>query len=347
MTRALHTYVGAGFAIATDVSALALPPPDFALVADPDDPTSGLVTGSWNVDGGTVPEFELEIWADGARALTDATLFGAHLHDLAFADTTVTADATTNALAAVAHARLTGDGPVRIASLNGTVPGGIVATVASRLALATVSTHADTVVAARDFSLGEDGDDITVELIGDAGANAGTLVESGTTVELHYKPNGSTVTNLEALIAASTIIQIKTAGTGATVLTGVDATGPHNLTGGVTGDDYYVATVADADHLQLAETRVGAMEGDFVDLTTAGSGTIKLVDVPATPTERVHWHSHGLLGLLDDGAIDLTNQKSYMVRCRHTPRAFAYAIVATFGAGAGLVSSRVYPVREL
>jgi hypothetical protein len=63
-------------------------------------------------------------------------------------------------------------------------------------------------------------------------------------------------------------------------------------------------------------------------------------------TARVHWHSHGLLGLLEDGTIALDAQKSYMARCRHTPRTIAYAITATFGAGAGAVYGRVFPSAE-
>lgn len=230
MARKLVSGINNGVTLATGATALALPP------------TGGnygdVEAASWNADLGAYPEFELEIWADGARALTAATLYGAHLHDLTFADLTVTADNTTDELAAATHGKLTGDGPCLLTT-TGTFPGGT----------------------------------------------------DGTT-------------------------------------------------------EYYVIEGSDAGHLKLATSRANALAGTAVDLTSDGTGTIKLVDVDGE-TERVHWHSHGLLGLEEDGAISLTAQGSYMARCRHTPRAFAYAITATFGAGAGTVYAQIFPSVEV
>jgi len=226
MTR-ISSKVGDGIAIASAVTALALPPG-----------TNVAIVSHWNNDDiGSVPKFDIEIWADGARALSNATLYGAHLHPLVFADITVTASNATNEFAATAHARLTGDGPAFLTT-TGTFPGG---------------------------------------------------------------------------------------------------------TDGVT--PYYVVEGSDANHFKIAPTRNDALLGtNLIDLTSDGTGTIKLIDDPLTM--RVHWHSHGLLGLLDDGAIDLTAQKSYMTRGRHSPRAFAYAIEASFGAGSGAVSARLYPIED-
>lgn len=106
-----------GVAIATDATALALPPT-----------TYGQVPSWWASDvSGDVPFFELELWADGVVNLTSATLYGAVLHPFSFNDLTVTADATTNQLASNGHGKLTGDGPFTISSTL-TLPGGLQAT---------------------------------------------------------------------------------------------------------------------------------------------------------------------------------------------------------------------------
>lgn len=74
----------------------------------------------------------------------------------------------------------------------------------------------------------EAGNDILVTMVGDAGGAitiAETLVTSGLTqthrlVTIHFKDGVSTNADLEAAIAASsTLLQVKTTGTGATVLT--------------------------------------------------------------------------------------------------------------------------------
>ena len=219
----LHTGVGDGIALATAASSLVLPPGAG---------TYGDVS-QWNdVDIGTVPMFELEIWASAARALSAAELYGACLHPLVYADDTFTA-AASNICTNTTHLLATGDGPFRVSNSGGALPGGLSA-----------------------------------------------------------------------------------------------------------GTDYYVIKLGD-DTFSFATTRALALAGTAVDITDAGTGTHTIADT--ADTQRVHWHYHGGLGT--DGAIDLTDQKSYMVRVQHTPRAFAYAVVATFGAGSGTVSARVYPVQ--
>lgn len=215
-----------GISICSGVSALALPPPSF-----------GLVT-AWNDEElGAYEEFDLEMWATGARALTGVTLFGATMQDLVVADLTVASvNETTNIIAVTAHGLRTGDGPLFFTSTL-TVPAPL-----------------------------------------------------------------------------------------------------------VVGVGYYAIEGVDANHIKLASTRLLALAGTAIDLDDQGTGVITISD--SADTERIHWHSHGLLGLESDGAITLDDQKSYMVKCRHRPRAFAYALTATFGAGAGLVSAKVYPSLE-
>ncbi len=85
---------------------------------------------------------------------------------------------------------------------------------------------------------------------------------------------------------------------------------------------------SDADTFKLALSLTDALSGITIDLTTNGTGTLTLTGPDA---QRVHWHSHGLLGAAGDGAIDLDAQAGYLVRRPHSPRAVAYAIVADLG----------------
>ncbi len=97
-------------ALASGVSALALPPGAFGLVPD-----------SWNNTGTrrAVPEFELEIWSPTAVALTAAKLYGGTLHPLSISPLTVTYTNATETVNATAHGLFTGDGPFQ---LTGTLP---------------------------------------------------------------------------------------------------------------------------------------------------------------------------------------------------------------------------------
>lgn len=91
---------------------------------------------------------------------------------------------------------------------------------------------------------GFDGNAITVALVGDSAAAAGvTITRSGTAFTIHYESGVSTVADVDAAITAlagaNDLIAVKTAGTGATVLT---APGANHvaaaLSGGVTAGIY-------------------------------------------------------------------------------------------------------------
>ena len=173
------------------------------------------------------------MWASGSRALTGAQLYVGALHQITFADTVVTGNATSNELAATAHGRESGDGPALLTGAG--VPGGT-----------------DTVT------------------------------------------------------------------------------------------QYYVHKIS-ANAMRLALTREDALKGtNLVDLTSAGSGTINLVDIPGT-TQRVFWHATGLLGPANDGAISLDAKAAYQKVIAVSVAAVAFALIATFGAGAGVVTAAVLP----
>jgi len=104
--------------------------------------------------------------------------------------------------------------------------------VKAELALASQAAGAlDTVVRAK--LAGANGNNIRVRAVGDSGAGV-TITESGLDVTIHFQSGVSTVANVEAAITASSaLIEVKTAGTGATVLSSpADAFGFASLAGG-------------------------------------------------------------------------------------------------------------------
>jgi hypothetical protein len=97
------------------------------------------------------------------------------------------------------------------------------------LNLATKTINDNTVIEAT-FP-GTYGNNITIAFVGDSGSNAGSRVEVGQAITIHYKPAGSKVSDVETLINASSQIRVKTAGTAATVLQVGDAFSATNLAG--------------------------------------------------------------------------------------------------------------------
>lgn len=201
-------------------------------------PTSvGLVDGWNNSNVGSIPEFDVEIWADSTVNLTAAELLGGVLQPLVYADNDITTvDHTVDSFTKVAHGLLTGDGPLLPTNSGGALPAGLTA---------------------------------------------------GTT---------------------------------------------------------YWAIKSTADVFFLAASLEDALAGTKVALTGNGTGTHTITDT--ADTERIHWNSHGLLGQAADGAVALTNQLSYIVRCRHHSRTFAYAVRATLSA-ANATYVNIYPVVEM
>jgi hypothetical protein len=312
--------------ICDGVTTLALPPPSYAIVPV-----------WWNGSQGAIPELDIELWADDTRALTALELFAASPHALTFTDITVTPT------------------PATKAELN----------------LATKTTHCATVIRAK--VAGEAGDDFTIAFVQSSGApSAGALTLVGKAYTFTFKDNVTSVGDFESAITASADLEVKTAGTSGTKLrttndefaaahlAGADdsemaATGHGLLTGdgpiyvtttgtiptGLSASQAYYAIEEDGNNVLLAVSLQDALAGVFVQFTGAGTGTIKL---HASSTERLHWHSHGLLGPAEDGALSLDAQAAYWTTRPHRARVAAYALQATFGSGAGLVSAAVYPV---
>lgn len=129
----------------------------------------------------------------------------------------------------------------------------------------------------------------------------------------------------------------------------VSGDGPIQLTtsgtipaGLATGTNYWVIKIS-ADVIKLAASRADALAATpvVVAFTSDGSGTHTIVDT--ADTQRVFWHSLGLLGNAGDGAITLGAQQAYTIRCNHSPRTFAYAMGATLSSAVA-TTIRLFPI---
>lgn len=67
-----------------------------------------------------------------------------------------------------------------------------------------------------------------------------------------------------------------------------------------------------------------------VDITSAGSGTITIIDTD--DTKRLRWLSMGYLGHNADGAVSLTAVGGYCTRVDHRRRVLAYAVCGSASA---------------
>ncbi len=82
----------------------------------------GLVPAEW---GFKIEEFDLEIWAAAANALTVAELLGGTLEALTVADDDFTTTHATEIFTAASHGLYTGDGPIRLTNSGGALPAGV------------------------------------------------------------------------------------------------------------------------------------------------------------------------------------------------------------------------------
>ena len=126
----------------------------------------------------------------------------------------------------------------------------------------------DTTVQA--VTAGAAGNAITIAVVGDSGSKAGSITDGSPGVVLHYEPGVSQVSDMEALIATSTHIQVKTAGTAANVLDSGTAFGASALGGG--HDAVVNNTNALNPGIQLDISRDCVVDGNH--LTSAGAVTV-------------------------------------------------------------------------
>ncbi len=151
--------------------------------------------------------------------------------------------------------------------------------VKAHLALATA--HIDTVVRAK--APGAAGNLITIEIVAGAPTAAGVLTEVGTHVKLQYKASSTatTVTNLETLIATSTLIEVMTPGTGANILDATDATASRAL---ASGTDATAVSVTEVSTAVTVHFTGGASTVLQIETRINADSTQLQVKTPGTPS---------------------------------------------------------------
>lgn len=278
-------------------STLAYPPPGSVVI-----PTS------WeSADAGTVPEFDLDIWADEAIELTAAELLAGRLH----AAPTVVTDGVDVDVADSGAGALTID--VVAAAKTYTRTGGSFVTdgfVAGQVVLCSGFANA-----------GNNGyktiDTVAATILTMTSAT-GLVNESGDNDERVLGPIISTTTG-EITSTAHGLLT----GDGPMVVTSDDTVPTGFEIGG------YVVKVSD-DVFQLAATRAESLLVSPTPIlpTDSGVGTVSVTG-DADDAERVHYHS---MGLLTD-PIELTADRAYTRRCSHRPGVICYALVGTLDTG--------------
>jgi hypothetical protein len=122
------------------------------------------------------------------------------------------------------------------------------------LDLATKTTHVNTIIEAAQ--VGRYGNNITIAFVGDSGSKAGSRAEVGQAITIHYKTASSQVSDIEALVAASNQIRVKTPGTASNTLTDpADTFTATALAGGVQAG----RMLAGVEVLKGAGTTVGSL----------------------------------------------------------------------------------------
>lgn len=120
MSRALYPTIASFAEVALAAAASSFPDP-------PTSSTWMIVPAGW--DGGTAsgvaPQFDLDVWADAAIAVTAAELLAARMHAKAIGATAATSTTfATSTINKAAHGLVTGDGPIQWTTSN-TLPAGL------------------------------------------------------------------------------------------------------------------------------------------------------------------------------------------------------------------------------
>jgi hypothetical protein len=208
-------------------------------------------------------------------------------------------------------------------------------------------TNVDSVIEATTAGIA--GNSITIAFVAD-GTGAGSFSRVVNALTFHFEDGVTTVANFEAAIAAlagaDDIIAVKTAGTGANILTTVgDVLAATNLAGGTASEGVTVEIVGDAITIHFAdgESTVAdvedalALEGSsLVLIQTAGTGANILTDADDSfgPTN--------LAGGVDEHSEDGQRVSSL----KNADGAFTiYVEKAAFGGGAISWGAATEPVR--
>ena len=152
---------------------------------------------------------------------------------------------------------------------------------------------------------GVPGDSLRIEVVGDA-TGAVTIEElGGSLVIVHYKSTVSTVLQVEAGIALSSLIRVKTPGTPATVLTAVTDNIPVTpLAGGVAGAGASVTEVVNAVNIHymsglstVAQLEAAIATSTKIEVKTAGTGANILTAPASSFTAQALNHGAAAVGV--------------------------------------------------
>lgn len=208
-----------------------------------------------------------------------------------------TASSATDLLTITAHGLILGDGPLQVSNSGGALPSGLTAATnywvipndanTFRLASSFLAAVASISIDLLTNGTGTQSIASTVSTTRPADASvARTLTVTGTAVAGAIVTGGTSVSLLSPFIANSVTNTMAVDGHG--LLTG---DGPFRVlnSGGalpvplVAATDYWIIRTSQ-DKFSLATTRANALNGVFIDLTTAGTGTNTIVSISATRT---------------------------------------------------------------
>lgn len=231
--------------------------------------------------------------------------------------------------------------------------------VKAELDLDTPSADLDTVVRAK--TAGAAGNSITVAAVGDSAPAAGvTISEAGNAVTIHFESGVSTVANVETAIGtSSTLIEVKTAGTGATVLTAGgppgDAFSATALAGGVDTDDGILPDDTlkfEYDSVVYTFTAKTTVAAPFqFALATSGTASENIQDTITNLCNEFNWRLYGRArmyktGVLGEVLIELISTINAQAKIYASkPASWAPYLTTTNGTGCLTTTAEVCPAR--
>jgi hypothetical protein len=166
------------------------------------------------------------------------------------------------------------------------------AAVKASLDLITKTTHCDTVIQAKVAGTG--GNAFRIAFVAD-GAGAGSLTLAGSDYTFHYATGVTTVANFETLITASANLEVKTPGTGATLLVVVvDAFALTNLAGGLAAvkSELNLGTLADGQLDTVVRAKTGGTAGDAITVALVGDAVAGVTISEVGNAVTIHFHDH-------------------------------------------------------
>lgn len=177
---------------------------------------------------------------------------------------------------------------VTAAAVSHLLAGGADAVKAS-LDMATKTTHINTVIQAK--VAGTAGNSFTITSTAD-GAGVGSLTLSGSDYTFHYATGVTTVANFETLITASANLEVKTPGTGATLIVAVvDAFSSTALAGGAAAvkAEFALAGIGSGALDTVVRAATAGAAGNAITIVVIGDSTTTATAVDTSNKTTLHY----------------------------------------------------------